>query len=398
MINFINKVLGNFKLNPATNMMVGSNTPSYISHRNYLQMYNEIPELRIVVAQKVNMMLNGKLELVDADGGLIDSHPALDRLQDPNPLQNQEQFLAQLILNKEITGNTFVHKLRGTNINPIASALWVLPSQEMIIKPTGKSFNQSKLEDIIAYYEYDNTKIKQKFDVNDVYHIKNNADAGFYKASSPLESLIAPLSNISAAYQTRNILLKDMGAKGILSVEGNKDSVGALPIGNNPEKLEEQYRQKYGLGSDQSKIILSRIPVKWEAMSYPTKDLMLFEEIQSNFNKIADAYGLNSNIFSQEEGSTFNNVKESVKNTYQSTIIPEANTLAFHLTKMLNLQEDSLYLRFNYSHLPTLQENELEKSQAHLNMISGIEKINTMGIDKYEELNTLLNETKRNTA
>ena len=46
-------------------------------------------------------------------------------------------------------------------------------------------------------------------------------------------------------------------------------------------------------------------------MSFPTKDLQLFEEVEDDMRVMLDTFGLNDNLFSKIKGSTFNNVDAS---------------------------------------------------------------------------------------
>ena len=54
--------------------------------------------------------------------------------------------------------------------------------------------------------------------------------------------------------------------------------------------------------------MITESQVSWQPMSYPTKDLMLFEELNADKIALIDAYGLNVNLFSSERGTTFSNV------------------------------------------------------------------------------------------
>ena len=128
-------------------------------------------------------------------------------------------------------------------------------------------------------------------------------------------------------------------------------------------------------------------------MSYPTKDLLLFEEINADKLALIDAYGLNVNLFSSEKGSTFTNVRDSLKMVYQDTIQPETQAIYDSIMNKLGLTKEGYKLVADFSHLPVLQPDEektasvfklraeaLEKMQANGVILSDEEKRNFIGL------------------
>ena len=94
--------------------------------------------------------------------------------------------------------------------------------------------------------------------------------------------------------------------------------------------------------------------------AFKTKDLMLFEEVEDDYNVIIDAFGYNRNLLSTTKGTTFENVKESLKLVIQTTIIPEGEAIAGAIQASMPL-EGKLVL--DYSHLPIMQENQREQAE-----------------------------------
>jgi hypothetical protein len=90
-------------------------------------------------------------------------------------------------------------------------------------------------------------------------------------------------------------------------------------------------------------------------MTYPTRDLLLLEQIDAYFLTIVDHFGLNINIFSSKS-QTFENVKNSLIQCYQDTIIPEADLFCQELTKFLNIKEGQRIVA-SYDHVKILKDN-----------------------------------------
>jgi ParB-like chromosome segregation protein Spo0J len=98
-------------------------------------------------------------------------------------------------------------------------------------------------------------------------------------------------------------------------------------------------------------------------MTNPTKDLMLFEEVDENFKRIIDAFGLNDNLFSKSKGSTYENLSQGLKHAYQTTVIPDAEEKAMSYSRRFNLLSKGEFLALDYSKIPALQENQKELAE-----------------------------------
>ena len=84
---------------------------------------------------------------------------------------------------------------------------------------------------------------------------------------SIIDSLKYPLSNISASYNKRNVLLENIGSIGILSAK-KSDIGGALPV--TPEEKKKIQRDWYNRSKDE--VIITESELDWHPMSFPTKD------------------------------------------------------------------------------------------------------------------------------
>ena len=355
---------GTFYSSASSNYLLGSKTPIWIDTNNLGSIYETIPEVRLVIDNKATLFSNMVIKCVDADGEEVE-HQALELLTNPNPLQTQNEFLSQYMVNKSIYGNSFFNKLKATSTS-FPSTMYVLPSEFISIVPTGKMFQQSFIEDIIKSYDLEIQGQTDSYPPEEILHKNDIATDDYLASESRLLPLKMPISNIEGAYKSRNILINEKGAIGILS-NNNKDSDGGLPL--NPEEkeqIQQDYQSKYGIGGGQNRVIISNASLNWQPMASGIKDLMLFEEIQEDFNRIVDAYGLNMNIFSNTKGSTFENQKQGLKSTYQNTIIPEANDLMQGLTTFLGLDLEGLELIADYSHLAVLQDDELKREQSEM--------------------------------
>ena len=357
---------------------VGDTNPVYIDTSDLEQCYKSVPHLREVIDMKANLMSSLEWSLTDDEGNILDDkNGILTLLNNPNPLQGGSQFVKNYSISKSIYGNSFVYQNNGV-VRDIPNSIWVLPARYLTIKPTGKMFNQTSIEDIIDYYK--DTDSNQKYETTEIIHVKDCSN-NLIKGDSKIETLMQPISNIKAALDSRNVLITNRGALGIISAETEK----GIPLGTQEKsKLEEQYTADYGAVRGKKPIIITSAPVKWQSMVAPTKDLMLFEEVEESFSTIIDSYGLYRDLFSSTKGATFENQKEALIASYQNTIIPEANELAEELMNKWNTREKGIYIVPHFD-IPALKESEVEKSMVHQTNVNTIISLLDRGLITDEE-------------
>jgi hypothetical protein len=263
-----------------------------------------------------------------------------------------------------------------------------LPANKIKIHLTGKRLKQMDAEDLIDKFtfKYDDDS-DESILWPDMVYLTTDDGMNIVKPISRIESLKYPLSNIQAQYHKRNVLLENIGAIGILSAE-QSDMGGAIPM--TPEEKKKIQRDWYRRSKDE--LLITEAKVNWQPMSYPTKDLMLFEELNADKLAIIDAFGLNANLFSSEKGATFSNVRDSIRMAYTDTIIPETQAMYDSIIKQFGLDAEGYYLEACFDHLPVLQADEEKNAMTLKLKAEALEKINAMGVGlSMEEQRALLN-------
>jgi len=325
--------------------------------------YSTTPHLQSVVKRKGDLIASGQwkhYKIIRGEKVLQENSELVNLLENPNVLYKGNDYLRLINENMSIYGNVYKYVLRPYS-KSIPASLQILPSFDIQIQTLGKWYKQSKLKNIIKEYKMLSTNDILSIDEIDHTYIVNSKNP--LQGETPLKAIYLPLSNLRAAMKTRNILIEKRGAIGILSND-TKDAVGNKGLPKDERKrIEQEYQKNYGLGDGQSQVIISDNNLKWQAMGFPTKDLMLFEEDENDFCQLCDQYGIARDLFASTKGATFENQKQALKQTYQTTIIPEAEEIAMNHTKLLGLDGKNEWLELDYSHIPVLQENEQEKAR-----------------------------------
>jgi len=346
------------QLMPYSNQIWGVKKAVWIDTNNAWEWFMTIPELRAVIDKRASMMASNEVRMYDENGDEILNHWFLDMVNNPNPVQSWSDVVYSLSVNDALYSNAFGYSpVRSFDIR---NMFVPLPSNKVQILTSGKTLKQMDVDGLIDGYrfEYDNNAF-ENLELKDVIYLATNDGMNLIKPTSRIDALKYPLSNIKAQYNKRNVLLENIGAIGILSAQ-NSDIGGAIPM--TPEEKRQIQRDWYNRSKDE--VIITESQVNWQSMSYPTRDLMLFEELNADKIAIIDAYGMNVNLFSSEKGSTFTNVRDSVRMVYTDTIIPETQQMYDTMAHQMGLDKQGIKIVADFSHLPVLQDDEQMKASA----------------------------------
>lgn len=372
-----NRYIDDFRTNRNSvhNQVWGIKQPAWIDTEQAYRHYLEIPELRTVVNKRASMMADGRPVLKDLDDNVVDNHPwAYDLLDNPNPTQSWSDVIFTLSVNDALYSNSFAYAPKRSF--GIVNLFVPLPSNQMVINLSGKRLKQFEEEGLIdSFTFYYDDATKEKLTLEEVVYLMTSDGLNIVNPNSRMDALKFPLSNIRASYSKRNVLLENIGALGILSARSN-DIGGAIPM--TPEEKREIQQDWYRRSKDE--LIITEADVNWQPMSYPTKDLMLYDELTADKMAIVDIYGLNSYVFSQEKGATFSNVKEGLKMAYTDTIIPETKAMYDSISEQLGLIEEGYKLCPDFTHIPVLQTDANLSAQALDTRASALLKIQQSGV------------------
>jgi len=341
-----------------TSQIWGKKEAVWLDVKDAWKLYIEIPELRAVIDKRAQMMSSNHPCLYDANGDKVEKHWLLDLIDKPNAIQSWSDVVYSMGVQDGLYNNAFAYAPARTA--GIRNLIVPLPADKVKMHLSGKKLKQMDAEDMVEKFTfvYDSGD-KEDIEWLDMVYVCTDDGMNIIKPISRIETLRYPLSNIKAQYHKRNVLLENIGAIGILSAE-NTDMAGTIPM--TPEDKRKIQQDWYKRQKDE--LIITEAKVNWTPMSYPTKDLMLFEELTADKLALFDAFGLNANIFSSVEGTTFSNVRDSIRMIYTDTIIPETQSLYDSIMRQWGLHEQGYYLKAEFDHLPVMQDDELLSQQA----------------------------------
>lgn len=372
---FINQVTGRL---PYATQIWGKKEAVWVDTNDSWKLFIEIPELRAVIDKRASMMSSNKPCLYDMNGDKVETHWILDLIGNPNAVQSWSDVVYSLSVQDALYSNAFAYcPLRSFDVRNL---IVPLPANKVKINLSGRKLKAMDGGDLVTNFtfKYDDDT-RETIDWTDMVYLTTDDGMNLVKPISRIDSLRYPLSNIKAQYHKRNVLLENIGAIGILSTNNN-DMGGAIPL--SPEEKKQIQRDWFNRSKDE--LMITESSVDWKPMSYPTKDLLLFEELSADKIAIIDTFGLSVNLFSSERGATFSNVRDSIRMVYTDTIIPETQAMYDSLIKQWGLDKE-YYLKAEFNHLPVLQVDEESKANVQKTKAETLEKISALGVELSEE-------------
>jgi HK97 family phage portal protein len=342
---------------PPAVQLWGKKEAVWVDTADAWRLYIDIPELRAVINKRATMMASNEPKLYNSKGEQVEKHWLLDMINTPNAVQSWSDVVYAISVQDALYSNVICYCPK--RVANVRNLFVPLPANKVEIKLTGKKLKQMDKEDLIESFKFTyDDESKETIDWQDAVYLTTADGMNVVKPISRIDSLKYPLSNIQAQYKKRNVLLENIGAIGILSAQ-QSDMGGSIPM--TPEEREQIRKDWYRRGKDE--LIITEANVSWQPMSFPTKDLMLFEELTADKIAIIDTYGLSVNLFSSEKGATYTNVRDSLRMVYTDTIIPETQQVYNSIMSQIGLEKEGYYLEACFDHLPVLQTDHKEQSE-----------------------------------
>jgi phage portal protein BeeE len=367
-MNIINNLLNRFGINTQKSFFRANNTvllgqqgAVWLDVNTPYTLYNEIPQIKTPVDKIANMASNVEWKLQNTETKEIEPLPEdlYNLLYKPNPMQSMNQFIFTYFIQKKVYGNQYILKQKASRLSKYPSSLMTVSPRYIYPYLSGKVYAQIDMQGIVSYYEITENGKTQKVETDFVLWSRVPDLDNPLVGRSPLVSLRFPITNTKLAYEYLNVISGKRGAIGMLSSEG-KDGMGATPFTPEMKKdVIKQYTDTHGVSDSQTPIIMPDVPTKWTPFSYPTKDLLLLEQIDKNFLTILDTFQINPNLFIN---STYENLKHGLIMTYNDAIFPEMDELAQSLSKFIGV--DAGYQLYpDFSHISILQNDQKSENE-----------------------------------
>ena len=322
-----------------------------------------------VVDRLAEYDLTGELEILRSKGKGKENYATgtwatnlNKRFSKPNPLQSWEQFRGQQTVYKRIFGFCPVLPIVPVGFTPdYCSAIINLPPWLFdVVAGNGNFITATSIEELVSHYTLTiwGSTIKIRPDqiiiLEDSFMQDENSK--FLLPQSRLVGLDMQISNICAALEADNVLLRKRGPLGFISHENTKDAIGNIPMTPEEKKSLQDDLAAYGLSWAQFQYVISTAPARWNPMSFDTKQLGTKETVVAGEEAICHRYGY-PYILYKESDATFANGAQAATAVYFNNVIPNARKDANKYNMFFKAEENASKITFCYDDVAFLQDD-----------------------------------------
>lgn len=335
------------KAHPAGGALMIGGGPSW-SRKDKAQSYiTEGYQLNVIVYRAVNEIVRAaasiQIELYNGDEA-IEQHPVLDLLKNPHPGATWQSWLAEMLINRMLTG-----EMAASADNPRQPAeMWpLLPLNVGIVPgPSG----------IPRQYIYEINNRKTTFDVDqitgqsDMLFVKTYNPDDYWRGQSPLMAAAIAGDTHNAGMRWNYSLLKNSARpSGLIRFKGG------YPSGEMVARMREYFKAKMQGAENAGEIPMLADDAEWQALSQTARDMDFSNTMRETAKYVAAALGVPLPLI-DNDASTFNNLEQAKERLYTDTVIPIMREVLASLNNwLLPRYGDGLELRLDLDTIPALE-------------------------------------------
>ena len=293
---------------------------------------------------------------------LVEDHPVLDLLENPNKWQGKQEFFEQFYGFKFIDGNSYIYTPfieNGVNKGKL-NEMHVLPAPITEIV-TGSDFNP-----IGGYIVRHTPVIDSKFEANEIMHSRYaNYDADYSSyvyGVSPMQAAWRLIQKSNSNNAAAKSSFDNMGALGVLF---QKDTELARDITDEQRKKAQYQLDRKVRGTDNKGRIINTIgDYGYINFGANPVDLALIEDARMTREELCTVFHVDPALFGAKEASSFNNMKEARKVSFIDGVLPEVQGFADEFNRhVMPAYGKNLQIRIVKSNIPELQADLKEMSE-----------------------------------
>lgn len=256
----------------------------------------------------------------------IDTHPLLDLLANPNPMQSGAQFMRALVGFYRISGNGYIERVK---VGQTVRELYALRPDRMRVVPSDTGMPRGYL------YKAGMTQVAWDADPitgeSDIRHIKAFHPLDDWYGLSPIEAGAYAVDQHNAAMGWMQSLLQNSAMPS-----------GALEMGADSElsadqfdRLKAEIEMQYAGAKNAGRPMLLEGGLKWTQMGLSPDDMSVVETKYASARDVSLALGVPPLLLNIPGDSTYTNYQEARLAFFEETVIPLAQMIRDELNAWL---------------------------------------------------------------
>jgi hypothetical protein len=351
--------------------------------------FNEVAEVAAPILKYVD---GAKQIKIDA------SIPEVQSLIDtPNYYQTGSELFSLYVLYKMLFGESVVNGMQVRTLDGVKPKfLFNVTSQFMGIETTQGKFENNKdfrTNEIVNYLFQQDKKGQNTLivDPKDILHVKESHPNFEY------EQYLFGESRLAGCYQAIESIIEGYKAKTNLYSNGPRliitgKAQGEFAAAAESEDIEvvQQRMKKYGWGKDKYNNLVTDKALDVFKATFNVAELQINENNATDFDKICNAYGMDSKVFSYYKGTTFANKEQALKDFYNNAFKSEIEQDVKALQDFLAEWWPGLELTPDFSGISEIVDAQLEGNEkifedVKLGMMTRNEYLEKIGRDESNE-------------
>lgn len=379
--NYFGKWFRVFNLSPEFNQ--------YTKDIEKLKVILSNPAVLKVFTLQCDLFSLGEVYVYNRKDKIIEDDPALDRLNNPNPLQSKSQFLwdfmfwnmigtAYCYMDSDVVTNER-NKLYFLDITKIEFPSELEKNRDKLI------FSDAKLNELME------TKIKYRYADGSVFEFPfkklicitdlTNGVGNWFKGPSRIDALYKIISNADAALDSNNINTRWAG-KFMVAGKQDPNNVNELPLSDREKKdIEEKVDDGNPVTAVKSMIDIKRFVEN-------LKNLDLNTNYLNQYFLIGNMYNIPRDVLEAYVSSTYENQEKARASHVSYTLQPKGNDLMYYFAKRWGYTKNRKIL-MDWSHLPFMQVFEKDRAQTEQTKVNTFNNLVRNGVP-VEEANQYL--------
>ena len=293
------------------------------SFNEYVKAYGDNPLVYMIIKKIAFSTASIKRIAVNEKGDSIANSKILEFLENPNDDQGMIDLFEEINEYLSSTGNCFLRWVEGIGLGAEMVTL-PIDSVEIICSNSG----------LLLGYKYTNPNgTVIDIPIEDMLHIKssNIVTPDTKLGLSPLQAGWIVVQSSSEKLNADASIFKNRGIVGLLT---NDTDVPMLD--KEQTKLQDSFQESAGGSDKYNKIKVTNTRLRFLQTGMSPTDLKLLEGILSSLRILCGLYGIPSQLFNDNESSTYNNVSEAKRTAFTDVYIPLGNKVDKQLSLFLS--------------------------------------------------------------